>query len=241
MPARHSFDPLPNRETYSTEGAVLVAHLVIDEFRRRDVSQPREGEDWFWKLDANEVPQYTTMEALVRDIVDIVATFGVPAMRRGSLWWVRSLHVHPRCRGRQLGGRLFGRALAELVKGPCDLAVLEAHPEPTMFAPSGEFAPGSADWNAYERPSRTAEDGLVRYFSRMGFLRPDTEESGIMSRSLPPRSDDPTDEVSRTLGIVEHGPDAPDAAVAMFAFLGDLHFKNGPRLGRVVWQATVGM
>jgi GNAT superfamily N-acetyltransferase len=212
----------------------LVASVVFDEFRASHVgSRSPNGEAWFWYLDGQEVPQYTAMEALIRDVVDHARGLGERPMSRGSLWWVRALHVHPRCRGEQLGGRLLAHALWELVRGPRDLVVLEAHPEPTRFAAEPAM-PGLADWETYQQPSCTGVDGLARYFGRMGFLRADDPQHGAAALRLVTHGygePDDVEEVSRRLAEENGAPDDPERAVAMYAFAGDLRFTGWPRLG----------
>lgn len=144
---------------------------------------------------------------------------------------MRSIHVHPRCRGHQLGGRLLGYALGVLASGPYDLAVLEAHPEPTMFALTGQSRHYSGDWPTYAPPPVNAVDGLARYFGRMGFMRADHPTSGL---GRVQHIDEDDDEVSRRIMVYEDGSDEAHHAIAMYGFLGDLTFQNGPRLGQRV-------
>jgi GNAT superfamily N-acetyltransferase len=242
LAAEHAIpdDPAPSRldyavgladDTEATAG-LAIAQLVLDEFPWRDVPKPRDGWRWCERLDEQEVPQYTEMEELVRALVDAYETEGIQAMRRGSLWWLRALHVHPRCRGDQLGARLLAHALRDLVGGPYDVVVLEAHPELTIFAAKPQ-APGLANWKTYDAPSVAALEGLARYFARMGFTADDDPEWGLTAlRAQTGESDYEVDDTPRGPRFHRERPPAPPRTPAMYAFVGDLLFSGLEPLGR---------
>ena len=170
---------LPHVPEVLDRDRLLVARLEVAE-HREIICQTLCGGSWFEYLDAIGDDGGTLMTGIVVDLAGYDKPIdedrdGMPPLIEGSLFWFRSLGLHPAFRGQNIGARLLAHALFHLHRCEFDLAVLEAFPMKTIFDS--------------KVPPRTvaAVRKLVSYYEWVGFKRSRPEER-IRCRAVPMHS-----------------------------------------------------
>ena len=153
LPAARQDDP--------TDSIAVVARACISEFPVRLVS---DAGGWLQVLDAVDGDTSSLVD-LVNGIVDSGGAYEL-ALIGGSLFYVRSVEVHPCAQGEAVGLRLLRHIMARLPRSGGDVFALIASPiRNGLLGPT--FPIGESSHSAHT----DGAERLAQYYGQLGFVR----------------------------------------------------------------------